>query len=352
MLFVIYGGTLELGFMSRVHFKKHGFDVVKKYNYVTETSKIDQTNYEVPTGVYKDWFNDKIYVKEAEINKLDFRYEQDGIVLGFDKSQILNAVHGVQDSVITLSASSIDFVRQLKKAYGDYVTTICLQVDMESVRTLLARQPGISKMESNTRFQSYIMTQQVYLDNLELFDCSVRYEQKPSLFDFEALYKQYDHIIKERKTLEHILNNKTYVELPYTGKEPYAFVSYKHEDKEQVYPILHMLQRNSARIWYDDGIEGGQNWQQIISQKLEGSSLFLLFSSELSVKSENILDEVYTAFHFLNKNCVTIRLDNATFDHITEARINRHQTLSVNDQQLEPKLISAIENRTPELFSR
>ena len=142
------------------------------------------------------------------------------------------------------------------------------------------------------------------------------------------------------------------MELPYTGKQPYAFVSYKHEDKERVYPVLYMLQRNGVRIWYDDGIEGGQNWQRIISQKLEASSLFLLFSSELSVKSENVLDEVFAAFHSLNKDCVTIRLDNATFDHITEARIFRHQTINADDPQLESKLISAIESRTPELFSR
>lgn len=352
MLFVIYGGTFELGFISREHLKKCGFDIIKKYNYVKEASDIDRTKYEVPTGVYRDWFNDKIYLNEAEINKLDFRYEFDSIVLGFNKSQILSAVQGIQDSAITLSSSSVGFIHQLKKAYGDYVTTIFLQVGVESIRTLIARQPGISEKELDIRFQEYIRTQHVYLDNLELFDYCAIYDQTSSGFDLEALYKQYDHIIKVRKSLERILNNRNYVELPYTGREPYAFVSYKHEDKEQVYPILYMLQRNGIRIWYDDGIEGGQNWQLIISQKMENSSLFLLFSSKLSVKSENVLDEVFVAFHTLNKKFVTIRLDNATFDHIIEARINRHQTINVDDLRFESKIVRAIESQTPEIFSK
>lgn len=352
MLFVIYGGTLELGFKSREYFQKCGFHIIKKYNYVTASSTINRRQYETPIGVYKDWFNDKVYVNETEIEKLDFQYEEFGIRLGFDKKQIISSVHGALDSVITLSASSIEFIRQLKKAYGEYVTTICLQVSVESVRTLLARQPDISMEEVNSRFQGHIWTQQVYLDNLDLFDYSVTYEQSPAIFNLKALYKQYEHIISERKTLERILNNKNYVELPYTGKESYAFVSYKHEDKDQVYPVLYMLQRNGLRIWYDDGIEGGQNWQQIISQKLEESSLFILFSSEMSVKSENVLDEIFVAFHSLNKNCVTIRLDNATFDRIIEARIIRHQTLSICDSELESKLISAIAVQAPELFSK
>ena len=44
MLFILFGGTLEVGFRSREIFLRKGFDVIKKYNLIEENSPISADN--------------------------------------------------------------------------------------------------------------------------------------------------------------------------------------------------------------------------------------------------------------------------------------------------------------------
>ncbi len=41
---------------------------------------------------------------------------------------------------------------------------------------------------------------------------------------------------------------------PYTGSEPYVFVSYAHEDSTVVLPELAWLHEQGINVWYDEGI--------------------------------------------------------------------------------------------------
>ena len=57
----------------------------------------------------------------------------------------------------------------------------------------------------------------------------------------------------------------------YNGDAPYIFISYSHRDTEVVWPILLQMQKDGYRFWYDDGIEGGTSWDDIIGEHvLEG----------------------------------------------------------------------------------
>ena len=54
----------------------------------------------------------------------------------------------------------------------------------------------------------------------------------------------------------------------YTGREPYVFVCYAHEDRELVYPEMAWLREQGINIWYDEGISAGENWRGAIGDSL------------------------------------------------------------------------------------
>ncbi len=56
---------------------------------------------------------------------------------------------------------------------------------------------------------------------------------------------------------------------PYEGNESYIFVSYCHKDRDFVFPIIEELQKNGCRIWFDRGINPGNDWPDVIAEHLK-----------------------------------------------------------------------------------
>lgn len=79
---------------------------------------------------------------------------------------------------------------------------------------------------------------------------------------------------------------------PYEGPEPYIFVSYCHKDKPQVFPIIERLARDGYRVWYDEGIDPGTEWPEIIAQHLNGCRLCIAFLSGNALDSHNCRREI------------------------------------------------------------
>ena len=78
----------------------------------------------------------------------------------------------------------------------------------------------------------------------------------------------------------------------YKGTEPYIFISYAHKDSDTVLPIISRLQKDGYRVWYDEGIAPGSNWDEYISGHLDGCSAVIGFLSKAYVKSQNCRDEL------------------------------------------------------------
>lgn len=78
----------------------------------------------------------------------------------------------------------------------------------------------------------------------------------------------------------------------YAGEEPFAFVSYAHEDADIVYPEITGLHERGVNIWYDEGISPGSTWRDELAQRVEACSVFLYFVSASSVASSHCLKEV------------------------------------------------------------
>ena len=80
----------------------------------------------------------------------------------------------------------------------------------------------------------------------------------------------------------------------YEGNEPYIFVSYSHDDKNRVLPIIEKLQEK-YNVWFDDGIHFGDDYKRTIINHINNCSLFIYMVSLNSLKSEFCQKEIKQA---------------------------------------------------------
>ena len=81
----------------------------------------------------------------------------------------------------------------------------------------------------------------------------------------------------------------------YRGDEKYIFVSYAHKDAANVFPAIKALHNEGYRIWYDEGIEAGDDWSETISEHLEKAEVVVYFMSRNSAGRENVERELAAA---------------------------------------------------------
>jgi hypothetical protein len=84
----------------------------------------------------------------------------------------------------------------------------------------------------------------------------------------------------------------------YNGNEPYLFVSYSHKDSSLVYPELARLHWLGFRIWYDEGIDPGNEWPEDVATALDRCSFFLVFITPRAVESQNVRNEINFALNY------------------------------------------------------
>lgn len=82
-------------------------------------------------------------------------------------------------------------------------------------------------------------------------------------------------------------NHRNLINAPFPADEvkPYIFISYAHADRNRVFPIIKGLYETGFHIWYDEGLEIGDNYYQTLKEHVKGCQLFLLFASSKSAKS-------------------------------------------------------------------
>lgn len=64
----------------------------------------------------------------------------------------------------------------------------------------------------------------------------------------------------------------------------YIFISYKHLDKETIYPIIKRFNDAGFKVWYDDGLKYGEDYDDLIDYKIDNCTLFLIFITERVIK--------------------------------------------------------------------
>jgi hypothetical protein len=78
----------------------------------------------------------------------------------------------------------------------------------------------------------------------------------------------------------------------YRGGKPYAFASYSHKNMKEVFGVIKKLADSRFRVWYDEGIEPGNEWPEEVGKALTGCRLFLVFMSPAAMDSRNVRNEI------------------------------------------------------------
>jgi len=113
---------------------------------------------------------------------------------------------------------------------------------------------------------------------------------------------------------------------PYSGDDGFIFISYSHKDRSEVFPIIEKMSKKGYRIWYDEGIDPGSEWPEIIANKLSECSAFIAFISENSINSHNCRREINYALH-KQKVFVSIHLKEVAMTAGMEMQLSANQAI-------------------------
>lgn len=120
--------------------------------------------------------------------------------------------------------------------------------------------------------------------------------------------------------------SKQTVNKPYSGKDPYIFVSYSHRNLKKAKDILKQLQIDKYRVWYDEGIDPGTEWDENIASHIDGCSYFIALISKDYLVSTNCKDELNYARE-LDKPRLLIYLENVELPSGMRMRLSRLQAI-------------------------
>jgi hypothetical protein len=112
----------------------------------------------------------------------------------------------------------------------------------------------------------------------------------------------------------------------YKGTSEYVFVSYAHKDGPRVFREVAYLYEQRYRIWYDEGIDPGNEWPEEIANALADCAFFIVFISANSVDSKNVRNEINFALN-KGKPFLAIHIDETALPAGLELRMGDIQAV-------------------------
>jgi TIR domain len=91
------------------------------------------------------------------------------------------------------------------------------------------------------------------------------------------------------------------------GKRYDAFISYSHKDAEVVKPLVELLSLNDRRVFWDQELAPGDQWNQVIRSSVRRSRIFVLFWCCDTGQSDYTAEEIAVALR-LKKKIVPVKL--------------------------------------------
>ena len=113
---------------------------------------------------------------------------------------------------------------------------------------------------------------------------------------------------------------------PYGGDGGYIFISYAHQDRDRVLPLLAAMTADGFRLWFDEGVDPGTEWDENIAVHIEKSGYFIALISADYLRSENCRDELNYA-RDLDKRRVLVYLEQVPLPAGMAMRLNRLQAI-------------------------
>jgi len=112
----------------------------------------------------------------------------------------------------------------------------------------------------------------------------------------------------------------------YSGKELFLFVSYAHADADRVYPEIKTLFDQGYRIWFDEGIDPGNEWPDVIARAIDGSAIVVVFIAQNAIQSPNVSNEIHFALNH-RKPLVAVHLEEISLPPSLELRMGNIQAV-------------------------
>ena len=128
---------------------------------------------------------------------------------------------------------------------------------------------------------------------------------------------------------------------PYSGNAPYVFISYAHKNSDTVLPLIHALQEQDVRIWFDEGIEAGTEWPEYIAERLENSYCVIAFLSEAFTESQNCRREINFSID-LKKDIMAVCLQEVALSPGMRLQLSPVPALHRNHFRSENDLVKAL----------
>lgn len=102
-------------------------------------------------------------------------------------------------------------------------------------------------------------------------------------FIFDYMYRAFNGLIPPESKI---------VASPFAAEEekPFAFVSYRHADRKSVFDVIKNLYEAGFRLWYDEGLNIGEKYDEVIEKHVKECAAFLLFVTENSKNSKYIIE--------------------------------------------------------------
>lgn len=169
-----------MGKSARDFFRSYGVKIIKKFHYCESTPELT-TAYEP-----RNFVDELTFLRNTDTL---YRYTLGNIQTGFNQSEILEAVSGNKDCLLTLSTDRIEIIRNLKEAYGEKVVAIFSYTD-DAVLEKYFNSLGVSQAEVELRCSIGKTIKQCYQQNSELFDYYIMYGGENSLFDDKNIANQ------------------------------------------------------------------------------------------------------------------------------------------------------------------
>ena len=129
---------------------------------------------------------------------------------------------------------------------------------------------------------------------------------------------------------------------PYSGLGSFAFVSYRRQDLPVIAPILRRVVGHGMPVWFDRGIPGGKEWDEVIEERLSRCKLIVLFASSAAIESKYVRREVKFA-DALNIPIVTVILEETTLAHGLRMLLTQYQMIDARAADFPMQLARALD---------
>jgi hypothetical protein len=132
----------------------------------------------------------------------------------------------------------------------------------------------------------------------------------------------------------------------YKGIRSYLFSSYAHKNMKTVFKVLKKLDKDRYRIWYDEGIEPGFEWPEVVGSAVIKCTQFLVFMSPAAADSRNVRNEVNLAFHE-NKDIIVVFLKKTNLTSGMRLQIGTVQYINhyeLTEREFYDKLMKVLNN--------